>query len=93
MSLRAKVYIYDSLSPYSQSVVDVLSSCDYILPASSSPVFQKNFDQFYSEYEISTPNYPHPMIAIKTDGKTALQLFDAFRNKFNANTWAQLLKN
>ena len=85
--------IYDSLSPYSKSVVDVLGDCDYILPASSSPVFQKNFDQFYSEYEVSTPNFPNPVIALKEEGKTAAQLFDEFRNKFNANSWAQLLKN
>ena len=85
--------IYDSLTPYSKSVVDILGNCDYILPASSSPVFQKNFDQFYSEYEVSTPNHPHPVTALKEEGKTAIQLFDEFRNKFNASSWAKLLEN
>jgi hypothetical protein len=85
--------IYNELTPYSQSIVDVLGACDYILPASSSPVFQKNFAQFYQDYEMGTPQYPDPMVAIKNDGKTAVQLFNTFRTKFTQNTWTQLLGN
>jgi hypothetical protein len=33
------------------------------------------------------------MFAIKNDGKTALQLFNAFKTKFDAKSWAQLIKN
>lgn len=85
--------IYDRLTPYSKSVVDVLGACDYIMPASSSPVFQKNYTQFYLDYEIGTPEFPNPMIAIHDDGLTAVELFNTFRTKFNETTWAQLLKN
>ena len=83
--------VYDSLTPYSQSIVDVLGASDYILPASSSPVFQKNFAQFYQDYEMGTPSDPDPMIAIH-QGKSALELFNAFRTKFDANSWKQLLQ-
>ena len=84
--------IYNELSPYSQSVVDVLGASDYILPASSSPVFQKNYTQFYLDYEMGTPEYPDPMIAIKNDGLTAVELFNEFRGKFDGR-WAQILQN
>jgi hypothetical protein len=85
--------IYDTLTPYSQSVVDVLGTSDYILPASSSPIFQKNFAQFYQDYEMGTSAFPDPMVAIKNDNKTAIQLFNEFRMKFNEKSWAQLLQN
>ena len=85
--------IYDTLTPYSQSVVDLLGTCDYILPASSSPIFQKNFAQFYQDYEMGTSAFPDPMVAIKNDNKTAIQLFNEFRMKFNEKSWAQLLQN
>jgi hypothetical protein len=81
------------LTPYSQSIVEVLGNADYLLPASSSPVFQKNYAQFYQDYEMGTPEYPDPMFAIKNDGETALQLFNAFKTKFDAKSWAQLIKN
>lgn len=85
--------IYDTLTPYSQSIVDVLGASDYILPASSSPIFQKNYAQFYQDYEMGTPEFPDPMFAIKNDNKTAVQLFNLFRSKFNEKSWSQLLQN
>ena len=83
--------IYNELSPYSQSVVDVLGASDYILPASSSPFFQKNFNEFYQEYEIGTPTFPDPILAIKDGGKTAVQFFNDFRNRLKESDWEKLL--
>ena len=85
--------IYNELSPYSQSVVDVLGASDYILPASSSAFFQKNFGEFYQEYEIGTPAFPDPVLAMKDGGKTAVQFFNEFRTRLKESDWAKLRAN
>lgn len=82
--------VYEQLSPYSKSVVDMLRSCDYIMPQSSAEVFRKNYSALYRDYEMGTTADPDPMIAIK-DGKTAIQLFNEVKNKYNATSWQALL--
>ena len=82
--------IYDDLSSYSKSVVDLLGGCNYIMPASNSPILQKNYAQFVSDYEIGTTAYAEPINAIR-DGVSALDFFNQFRSKYNADSWKNVL--
>ena len=82
--------IYDTLCPYSQSVVDMLGASNYIMPASNSVVFQKNYDAFYGSYEMGTTQYAEPINAIAAK-KSAYTFFNEFRNKYDANSWKLLL--
>ncbi len=82
--------IYDTLCPYSKSVVDMLGASNYIMPASNSEVFQKNYDAFYATYEIGTTQYAEPINAIEAK-KSAYEFFNDFRNKYNADSWKILL--
>lgn len=84
--------IYDSLCPYSQSVIDVLSNCNYIMPASDSMVFQKNYAALYDDNEMGTKRGDDPMILIKDNpNMTSLELFNEFRTKYSATQWANML--
>ena len=82
--------IYDDLAPYTQSIIDFLGGVRYLMPASDNPIFQKNYTALADDYQMGTISDPDPMIAIKS-GKTAEQLFNAFRSKYNANTWKDIL--
>ncbi|MBQ7912351.1 MAG: carbohydrate ABC transporter substrate-binding protein [Clostridia bacterium] len=82
--------IYDDLCPYSQSVVDLLSSCNYIMPASASPIFQKNYDAFYATYELGTTAYSEPINAIRAK-ISAVDFFNQFRGKYNADSWQTVI--
>ena len=82
--------IYDDLAPYTQSIIDFLGGVRYLMPASDNPIFQKNYTALADDYQMGTISDPDPMIAIKS-GKTAEQLFNAFRTKYNANTWKDIL--
>lgn len=82
--------IYDQLTPYSQSIVDMLGASDYIMPASKSAVFQKNYEAFYGTYELGTTKYAEPINAIKA-GISAVDFFNDFRTKYNADSWKVLL--
>lgn len=82
--------IYDELSPYSKSVVDMLGSCNYIMPASNSPIIQKHYDAFVKSYEIGTTKYAEPINAIRAK-VSAVDFFNQFRGKYDANSWKSLL--
>ena len=81
--------IYNELSPYTRSIIDMLKECDYIMPQSSAEVFRKNYTALYNEYQMGTVNHPDPMMAIK-DGITAEQLSREFSTKYNENSWMKL---
>ena len=84
--------VYDSLCPYSQSVIDLLSNCNYIMPASDAMVFQKNYTALFRDNEIGTKRGDDPMILIKDNPTmTALQLFNEFKGKYTAAQWATML--
>ena len=57
--------IYDDLSPYSKSIVDMFSESNYIVASSNSAVFRNGYDTFFTRYEMGTPANRHPMWAIK----------------------------
>ena len=82
--------VYDLLCPYSKSLIDLLSTSNYIMPASETEVFRKNYQALYKDYEIGTTAEPDPMISIK-NGKTALQLFNTLKSKYDATSWQALL--
>ena len=84
--------VYDSLCPYSQSVIDLISNCNYIMPASDSMVFQKNYLALFKDNELGTKRGDDPMILIKDNPKmTALELFNEFKSKYSASQWASML--
>ena len=83
--------IYNNLSPYSKSVIDVLSDCNYIMPASEEVVFQKNYDAFCGDGELVNVVDQDPITLIK-EGKSAYQIFNNYtRAKYNATNWKNLL--
>ena len=82
--------VYDNLCPYSKSVVDLLASSNYIMPASSSPIIQKNYEAFVGDYEIGTTKYSEPINAIRAK-ISAVDFFNQFRSKYDANSWKALL--
>jgi hypothetical protein len=83
--------IYDTLAPYSQSVIDVLNNCNYIMPASEEVIFQKNYDAFCGDGELVNIVDQDPITLIKA-GKSAYQIFNEMtRTKYNATNWKNLL--
>ncbi len=83
--------IFDTLCPYSQSVIEMLSSCNYIMPASSSTLFQKNHLALFNDNEMGTKRGDDPMILIKDNpSMTSLALFNEFKSKYSATQWATM---
>ena len=83
--------ILDTLCPYSQSVIEMLSNCNYIMPASSSTVFQKNHLALFNDNEMGTKRGDDPMILIKDNpSMTSLALFNEFKSKYSATQWATM---
>ena len=82
--------VYDSLCPFSKSIVDSLKGANYLMPNSSSQVFLNNYTEFFETYEFGTKEQANPMWGIK-NGKTALQLFGAMKNKYTQSSWNVLL--
>ena len=82
--------ILNSLSPYTKSILNVFANSDYVMSGSSASVFQKNYAVLQCEYMCGTDEYRYTNIAIK-EGKTALEMFNAIRNKYSAVRWANML--
>ena len=82
--------VYDTLCPFSKSIVDSLKGANYLMPNSSTEVFLNNYTEFFETYEFGTKEQANPMWGIK-NGKTALQLFQDMKNKYNQNSWNVLL--
>lgn len=84
--------VYDSLCPYSKSVIELLSNCDYIMPSSDAMVFQKNYMALFNDNEMGTKKGSDPMVLIKDNPKmTSLELFEDFKTKYSATQWATML--
>ena len=84
--------VYDTLAPYSKSVIDVLSNCNYIMPASEEVIFQKNYEAFCGEGELVNIIDQDPITLIKEGNKSAYQIFNDYtRKKYNATNWKNLL--
>ena len=86
--------VYDQLCPYSQSLIDSFKGARYVVPSSGKELFQKNYTEFFKDYEMGTPKYGKaPMWTIKDEGLTALQLFQAKKAQHTAENWKSKLNN
>ena len=84
--------IYDSLCPYSKSIVDIFSGARYVVPASGKEIFQKNYNEFFKDYEMGTPKYGEdPLWSIKDANVSAADLFKAKREQHTSENWSAKL--
>lgn len=84
--------VYDSLSPYTKSLLDTFENARYFFPASSKEIFQKNYNEFSKYYDMGTPAKGRdPMWTIKDEGYTALDLFYAKKAQHTKENWLSKL--
>ena len=86
--------VYEGLNTYAKSVADILVNCEHVLPASSSDLYYKhasNFDVF-GWFKLGGLD-PTKLLETGEQHKSALQIFETVKTKFNQTTWQQLLQS
>ncbi len=82
---------YNSLNTFAKSVVDVVKNSNCVLPLSSSSLFYNNYTAFGYLKPFSTEYADAPVEAL-FNGKSALEIFNKAKVKYNQTTWNVLQK-
>ena len=75
---------YKALTPFAQSVVDIIKNGEVTLPVSSSEFFYKNYSDLLYSACMKTPTNEYPSVAFKDKNYTAKQMFEEIKAHRNS---------
>lgn len=84
---------YETLNTFARSYVDLVSDSNIYPNVSNSEFFYKNYSSFTMLTPFITKYGEYPVNALKNNQHTALELFNAIRNKYTQYTWQVLRGN
>lgn len=84
--------VYAGLNTYAKSVADVLVNCEHVLPASSSDLYYRNASSFdvFGWFKFGGLE-PTKLLEAGDQHKSAKQIFESVKARFDKTAWERML--